>query len=611
MASEDSLKQSMDIAVQHYSSLFRLPSHRKVLLLLALFCVGGGLISVAVLFPSLYGLFGGLCLGSALFALSLIADYCTSRFVLKKDTIFDLRRTVAVSLFCWGTWFFFILLGSLVALGFGFSWWVRLCFLGFSAAMILRLLVFRSTASLSYIRLLVSSFLQPFLCIAPFVVFFWDQTVYQYAPSVYGVLVFLIAALIISVLAPFTFLFLLNKLGEKALGIGTLPLFRAFMLNWVLNLNAPFEELLEKLGEQRDIKISLLEFVTAKGKSVFVVPSVHPGPFKNIGSSVLPSLLKSELEREFGSVVSVPHGLLGHEFDLASQAENRKVVANVAGALRDSEVFEVKASPFVTVSNGLATACCQVFGGSAFISFTLAPRTIEDLPDELGFFVRQEAKKRGLDLCAVVNAHNSIDGNAEMPEFLDSLKDVGAKCFEKAVSMERLPFSVGAATVLPREFSLEDGMGHGGITAVVVASGAQKAVYVVIDGNNMISGLREKVLSSLRSMGFDDGEVFTTDTHAVSALVLGSRGYRAIGEALDNELLLSYIKTAAAKAEASMDRGQFSCREITVSNVRVIGGEHLESLCVLIEKALHRAKVSVVPVFAISGLLLMLLLLLV
>ena len=611
MTSEDSLKQSMDVAVQHYSSLFRLPSHRKVLLLLALLCIGGGLLSVAMLFPSIYGLYSGLWLGSTLLAFSLVADYCTNRFVLKRNTIFDLRRTVAVSLFCWGTWFFFVILGSLVALGIGLSWWVRLCFLGFSASMILRLLVFRSTTSLSHIRLFVSSFLQPFLCIAPFMIFFWGQAVYQYAPSVYGVLVFFAAALLIGVLAPSVFLSLLNKLGEKALGIGALPLFRAFMLNWVLGLNAPFEELLEKLGEQRDIRISLLEFVTAKGKSVFVVPSVHPGPFKNIGSSVLPSLLKSELEREFGSVVSVPHGLLGHEFDLASQAENRKIVANVAEALRNSELLEVKASPFVTLSNGLATACCQVFGGSAFISFTLAPRTIEDLPDELGSSMRQEAKKHGLDLCAVVNAHNSIDGNAEKPEFLDSLKDVGAKCFEKAVSMEQLPFSVGAATVLPREFGLEDGMGLGGITAIVVGSSAQKAIYVVIDGNNMISGLREKVLSSLRSIGFDDGEVFTTDTHAVSALVLGSRGYRAIGEAMDNERLVSYIQTAAAKAEASMDRAQSSCREITVSNVRVIGGEHLESLCVLIEKALHRAKVSVVPVFAISGLLLMLLLLLV
>lgn len=611
MVSGDSLKQSIDVAVQHYSSLFRLPSHRKVLLLLASLCVGGGLFSVTMLFPSIYGLFSGLCLGLALFASSLVADHCTSRFILKKNTIFDLRRTVAVSLFCWGTWFLFVLLGSLVALAFGFSWWVKLCFLGLSAAMILRFLVFSSTTSLDYIRLFGSSFLQPFLCVVPFMVFFWNQAAYQYVPSVYGMLVFLVAAVIVSILAPFIFLSLLDRLGEKTLGMGALPLFRAFMLNWVLGLNAPFEELLEKLGEQQDIRISLLEFVTAKGKSAIVVPSVHPGPFKNIGSSILPSLLKSELERESNYVVSVPHGLLGHEFDLASQAENMKIVATVAEALRTSEVLEAKASPFVTVNNDSATACCQIFGDSAFISFTLAPGTIEDLPDELGFFMRQEAKKRGLDLCAIVNAHNSIDGNAEMLGSLNLLKNVGAKCLEEAVSMKRLPFSVGAATVVPGEFNLEDGMGPGGITAITVASGAQKAVYVVVDGNNMISGLREKVLSSLRSIGFDDGEVFTTDTHAVSALILSSRGYHAIGEVMDNELLMSYIKTAAVRAKAIMDDAKFSCHEITISEVRVIGGEHLESLCVLIEKALHRAKVSVVPIFSVSGLLLMLLLLLI
>ena len=605
MAADDSLRQSMDIAVQHYSSLFRLPSHGKVLFLLSVLCVGGGVFSVVIVFPRLW--LGGVCLGLMLFALSLVADYCTSLLVLKKETLFDLRRILALSLFCWGAWFFFTFLGSFAALAFGFSWSVRLCLLGFSAAMILRLLVFSSTASMSYGRLFASSFFQPLLSVVPFVVF-WYQVPYQLTPYL---LSFFAASLVVSVLAPFAFLFLLNRVGEKTLGMQSMSLFRAFMLNWVLNLNAPFEELLEKLGEQRDIKISLLEFDTAKSKVVLVVPSVHPGPFKNIGSSVLPSLLKSDLEREHGYVVSVPHGLLGHEFDLASQAENRKIVSSVAEALRDSDVSEVKVSQLAKVSNGLATACCQVFGGSAFISFTLAPRTIEDLPDELGFFVRQEAKKHGLDLCAVVNAHNSIDRKDEMPESLDSLKDVAARCLEKVVSMERFPLSVGAATVLPREFSLENGMGSGGITAIVVGSGETKNVYVVIDGNNMVSGLRERVLASLCSMGFDDGEVFTTDTHAVNALVLSSRGYHAIGEMMDHERLISYIKNAVVKAEENMGRARFSCREITVQSVKVIGGKQIESLCLLVERALHRAKVSVVPVFAFSGLLLMLLLLLV
>ena len=42
-------------------------------------------------------------------------------------------------------------------------------------------------------------------------------------------------------------------------------------------------------------------------------------------------------------------------------------------------------------------------------------------------------------------------------------------------------------------------MGTGGITAIVVQVSKQKTAYVVIDGNNMISGLREKILAALTS----------------------------------------------------------------------------------------------------------------
>ena len=37
-------------------------------------------------------------------------------------------------------------------------------------------------------------------------------------------------------------------------------------------------------------------------------------------------------------------------------------------------------------------------------------------------------------------------------------------------------------------------MGTGGITAIVVEVEKQKTAYVIIDGNNMIPNLREKIL---------------------------------------------------------------------------------------------------------------------
>ena len=82
---------------------------------------------------------------------------------------------------------------------------------------------------------------------------------------------------------------------------------------------------------------------------------------------------------------------------------------------------------------------------------------------------------------------------------------------------------VGSASVFPKEFSLKAGMGTGGITAIVVQVEKQKTAYIVIDGNNMIPGLREKIIAALTSKGFDASEVFTTDTHAVSALITGRR----------------------------------------------------------------------------------------
>jgi len=609
---EDSLKQSMDVAVSRYSSLFRLPSARKVPLLLSLLCVGGSLLSTAILSSVLGGLENslkdGLLLGLGVLLASLFADYVICSLVLRRDAVFDLRRTMALSIFCWGVWIFFLFIGAVAgAATSDLKWWMRLSLLGFSATLILRFIVFNAVSSTSRKRQFVASLLQPFLSVVPFLVL-WTGIGPSVAVTV-NMLAFLCSSIIIGLVASFSFLFLLNQIGVQAVGLQSVTLFRAFMLNWVANLNAPFEELLEKLGEEREVEVSLMKFGHQDAKAVVVVPSVHPGPFKNIGSSILPGMLKADLEKEFGCVACVPHGVFGHEYDLASQLQNKKVVDDVVACLRSLGGQDQSASPFVTFSNGLATACCQVFGKSAFISFTLAPRTIEDLPEELDRFVREEAEKRGLDFCAVVNAHNSIDGAAEMRESLASLKDVAVKCLDRAMSLRQSPFEVGAASVLPKEFSLEDGIGSGGITVDVIKSGEKKTAYVVIDGNNMVSGLRERILSSLHSEGIDEGEIFTTDTHAVNALILTGHGYHPVGEAIENEKLMSYILDAARSASAKLEGVGISCRSIKVPNVKVIGAKQVEVLCLLIDKVLQRAKRAVIPVFGASGLLLMLLLL--
>ena len=102
----------------------------------------------------------------------------------------------------------------------------------------------------------------------------------------------------------------------------------------------------------------------------------------------------------------------------------------------------------------------------------------------------------------VVNSHNCLTHIIDTAEHLDELKRAASKCLQKAIALPTKPFSVGSATVFPTEFNLKGGMGAGGITAIVIQVENQKTAYVVIDGNNMIPGLRETILECLAAIRF-------------------------------------------------------------------------------------------------------------
>jgi predicted neutral ceramidase superfamily lipid hydrolase len=70
--------------------------------------------------------------------------------------------------------------------------------------------------------------------------------------------------------------------------------------------------------------------------------------------------------------------------------------------------------------------------------------------------------------------------------------------------------------------------------------------------------------------------------------------------------LIEYIKRATLAAVSDLERAKAGARSITVRNVKVIGEEKLETLCLLTDKVLQRAKMSVIPIFASAGLFLML-----
>ena len=603
METDSSLNHSIDEAKKHYSSIFSLPSFKKALLYIVILCFIMSL-SVLVILPS-QGLIRALFLGFSLFALTIVADLAVTNLILRHDPIFVPRRALALSCFSLLFWLIFIIVS--IGLSFSFGWlvWVKLSLLGYAAVVTLRVIVFMTTSDAAIWRRGVSVLLQPTLCLIAFLVFWADVSSavpLQFLP-------FIIVSPVIALVAGLFFVYPVRHLAEKTFSLPSIPLFRAFIVDYATGDNAPIEQLLENMGEDKDIEVNVLKFESSKPKAAFIVPLVHPGPFKNVGSSLLPSLLKNGFEKEIGGDACIPLGILGHELDLSSQAQNQKVVSQVIASAKFRPTADL-ASPFVRVIEGAAGASCQIFGDTALLSFTLAPKTTEDLPQELGRMVSEEAVKLGLKHAVVVNTHNSITDIVDTAEHLGELRVAASKCLQQTFAQPTLKFTVGAASIFPKEFSLKAGMGTGGITAIVVQVGKQKTAYVVIDGNNMISGLREKILAALASAGFDESEVFTTDTHAVVALNPKGRGYHPVGEAMNHEVLIRYICEVAKKAENNSEDSKVACLHLVVPKVRVIGEDRIKSMTTLVDKAIQTLKKVVVPVFGLEGLLLILLLLL-
>jgi len=403
----------------------------------------------------------------------------------------------------------------------------------------------------------------------------------------------------------------MDQVGKGILGINSSVLFKAFLANWTEDLVAPLENFFEKLGNKEDVKVSLLTFRTSKKiKAVIVVPALHPGPFKNLGSSLLPSLIQTSLQNKLDCVVSVPHGLVGHELDVSTQAENQRVIQNILEFVSSSSTNS-KATPMERTESADAKASCQLFGDCAFLTLTTAPKTIEDLPPELESLIVNEAEKQGLSVLAI-DAHNSMGGSFDRDSAVASFSKASVDCLEEALKCKKSFFNVGAATVVPEEFTLQQGMGPGGISVIVVEVETQKIVYVTIDGNNMVSGLRDKILSALKELGIDDGEILTTDTHSVCGMIRSARGYNLVGEAIDHTKLISYIIQATNKALDNLEPAEASWRAETIRDVKVIGEQQITELTVLADKTTERTKtlaLSLFPAAAVSLILLLLFLL--
>ena len=390
----------------------------------------------------------------------------------------------------------------------------------------------------------------------------------------------------------------------------TLPLLRAFALAWAEGVREPLEEEMDRMGEAATLHIDALYLLEAhQPRAALITPYIHPGPFREVGSSVLPRMISEALQRRYGCLALIAHGVSTHDRDLTTREEVKRAVDALTSTPLPGEAAATISPPMRADRNG-ASALCQLFGDTALIILTLSPRSFDDLPEDLRLRIEEEASERGLR-AVVVDAHNSLGDVDEMTdEDLGGLYQAAMEAVERALAAPRHPFTFGVHRVVPREWGLEEGMGPCGISALALRlEGGETYVYVVIDGNNMKSGLRERLLEAVGELDVAEAEVMTSDTHLVNAIGVTPRGYYAVGERMDERRLKEYVVEACRGALSQMTPGAAAYHRVTLPEMRTLGVKGLEAFAEILEASFSLFKKSsllLLPLSLLSSLLLLL-----
>ena len=405
--------------------------------------------------------------------------------------------------------------------------------------------------------------------------------------------------------AVWLFLTVIDRPWRRSLGVSVLDFVRGF-IGHIAEGTDELEEFFEEIGEEAVVPVSVLAFRRPDGseKARFVLPMIHPGPMGEIGGGNLP---RRVAERADG-LAFPPHATAGHDFNLVTEREVETLL-DAADRAHDCIDYRGEATRSVRVTEGEATLVGQAFGGKALLVSTFAPGFADDIEYAVGLSAAAEARTSGLDEVMLVDAHNCNNG-LDGPDLghvvpgsersFDMIHGAG-KVGRRLSTADRGPLRLGVAWDRT-PWEPQDGIGPLGVRVAVTEVDDQRTAYVLVDGNNMEPGLRDRIVEAVDRRGthaVDAVEVMTTDTHVVNTVEADNQ----VGAALPQDDLVALVEDLVGRAVADLEPVEAGMGSEQV-RVTVFGNDRTETLAshanAVISLGGALAGAFVLAVFAVS-----------
>jgi putative membrane protein len=350
--------------------------------------------------------------------------------------------------------------------------------------------------------------------------------------------------------AVYVFIRVIDRPWQRSLGVSVLDFIRGFV-GHVAEGSRELEDFFEKLGEEAIVPVTVLAFRRPDGtqKARFVLPMIHPGPMGEIGGGNFPVRVAEHTD----GLVFPPHATAGHDFNLVTEREVDSILDAIDAAQANLR-YTSEATRSVRTRAGEASILGQAFGDDALLVATYAPGFADDVEYGVGLSAAAEARTAGLDDVLLVDAHNSNNGlqgedlghvtpgSQRAFDMITAAKQAGGRLREAPTG----PIHLGVAWERT-DWDALDGIGPLGVRVAVVEVAGQHTAYVLVDGNNMVPGLRSRVVDAVTARGpIDAAEVMTTDTHIVNTVEADNQ----VGAAIDHG---TFVATIERLVDAAVD----------------------------------------------------------
>lgn len=368
------------------------------------------------------------------------------------------------------------------------------------------------------------------------------------------------------------YIFIIGFYGFK-MDTNPFRLVKGFLSAWTINNPQVIENVFSERACRDTVDTTIFKISGLDKEIVLINPSIHFGPFKDVGSSRLPYYLERELEGKYR--VMVFHTPCSHDRNIVKSQIAENIALKLALAVKSredyKEIYLQKIHRLVRDNWSLFTLKFNC-GLLVFIHNCIEGN--DDLPYRLQILAEKYREKLNLKFIQIIDSH-SFKGieNPNMKTLTSSISELANINSFKDV---RIMAGYGEADI----------KGYcRGICRNIVKSLALKIdnelyLIIYIYGNNMDGKYREKLIGILKEeFKITDIEITTPDDHSCAATSIESPYYIVRECPYLTEAVIRAVRNSVNNT--SMVNIEF--KKVLISDVELMG-EYVWKLLEALEK---------------------------